>query len=36
MIEKIKTWINKMIPRIHNLPQIIYINWMDYEWFIRK
>lgn len=36
MIERIKIWMTKMIPQVHNLPQIIYINWMGYEWFIKK
>lgn len=25
-----------IIPHIHNLPQVIYINWFGYEWFIPK
>lgn len=24
------------IPHIHNLPQVIYIKWLGYEWFIKK
>lgn len=26
----------KIIPHIHNLPQVIYINWLGYDWFIYK
>lgn len=36
MIERIKILINKMIPQVHNLPQIVYVSWMGYEWFIKK
>lgn len=36
MIRKLKMLSNKLIPRIYNLPQIIYINWLGYEWFITK
>lgn len=36
MIKKIKVWINKITPSIHNLPQVIYIRWMDCDWYIRK
>lgn len=36
MIERIKYWMIKIIPSIHNLPQVIYIRWMDRDWYIRK
>ena len=36
MIRKLKILLSKLIPRIHNLPQIIYINWLGYEWYITK
>lgn len=25
-----------LTPHIHNLPQVIYIKWFGYEWFIPK
>ena len=31
MIRTIKLWLSKLVPRIHNLPQVIYINWLGYE-----
>ena len=36
MIRKLKMLLNKFIPRIYNLPQVIYISWLDYEWYITK
>ena len=36
MLAKLKLFTIKLVPRIHNLPQIIYIKWFDYEWFIKK
>ena len=36
MIRKLKILLSKLIPRIHNLSQIIYINWLGYEWYITK
>ena len=36
MIRKLKILLSKLIPKIHNLPQIIYINWLGYEWYITK
>ena len=33
---KLKTMINKIIPKVHNLPQVIYVRWMDKDWFIKK
>lgn len=32
----LKIWLTKLIPKVHNLPQIIYINWLGCEWFIPK
>ena len=32
----IKLMIRKLTPKIHNLPQVIYIKWFDFEWFIEK
>ena len=26
----------KYIPKFYNLPQVIMIRWLDYEWIIRK
>jgi hypothetical protein len=25
-----------VIPRIHNLPEVIFINWFGFEIFIKK
>lgn len=36
IIRKLKIWIGRLIPKIHNLPEVIYINWLGYEWFIEK
>ena len=36
IIRKLKMLLSKLIPRIYNLPQIIYINWLGYEWYITK
>ena len=36
MKNKVMMFWNKIIPSIHNLPQVIYIRWMNREWYIRK
>lgn len=36
MIRRIKYWIEKIIPKIHNLPQVIYVRWMGRDWYIKK
>lgn len=36
MIERIKRVLSKITPRIYNLPQVIFIKWMDMEFFIKK
>ena len=33
---KLKRRISFIIPIIHNLPQVIYISWLDNEYFIPK
>ena len=33
---KINDVLCKIKPHIHNLPKVIYIQWLGYEWFIRK
>lgn len=35
-IKNIKLIMSKLIPRIHNLPQVIYIRWLDSDWYIKK
>lgn len=35
-IRTVKLLLRKLIPHVHNLPQIIYINWLGFEWFIEK
>lgn len=32
----IKRIIYRLIPRIHILPQVIFVQWLGYEWFIQK
>lgn len=36
MIKRIKYWLCELTPKIHNLPQVIYIKWFGYEWIIKK
>lgn len=36
MIRRIKKIIRKMIPKIYNCTQVIYIKWMDKDWYIYK
>lgn len=36
MINKVKLIFYKFVPTIHDLPQVIFIRWMDHEWFIKK
>jgi hypothetical protein len=26
----------KITPHIHNLPEVIYVNWLKCEWYIKK
>ena len=35
-IREIKLKLQRLVPRIHNLPKVIYISWLGYEWFIEK
>ncbi len=34
--QKISCLVYDMIPKVHNLPEVIYIRWLDREFFIRK
>ena len=36
MPRKIKLFMYDITPRIHNLPQCLYIRWFGYEWIIPK
>lgn len=36
MKQMIKNWLWRFVPHVHNLDEVIYINWLGYEWFIRK
>ena len=36
MIKRIKYWLCGLMPKIHNLPQVIYIKWLGYEWIVKK
>ena len=36
IIKKLKLLLGKLIPKIHILPQVIYINWFGYDWYIKK
>lgn len=35
-IKKIKWIINGLIPKIHDLPDVVYIKWMGEEFIIKK
>lgn len=35
-MKNIKLWLCKLKPRIYFLRDVIYINWLEYEWFIPK
>ena len=35
-MSKLKKKISFIIPRIYNLPQVIFIRWLDNEYFIPK
>ena len=35
-IRDIKLLLGKLTPSIHILPQVIYIRWMDRDWYIKK
>ncbi len=36
IIKEILYWTNKLVPNIHNLPQVVYIRWLDRDWYIKK
>lgn len=36
MLTRLKIWLGNLIPKVHNLPQVVYINWLGYDWFIEK
>lgn len=36
MNNRLKLIFAKLAPKIHNLPQVIYIQWLGYEWIIEK
>lgn len=36
MKQKIRGWLWRLVPHIHNLDEVIYINWLGYEWIIAK
>ena len=36
MIKELKMLMSKLIPNIHNLPQVIYIRWLNRDWYIKK
>ncbi len=33
-MKNIKLWLYKLKPQIDFLPDVIYIKWLGYEWFI--
>ena len=35
-MNKLNSFIFFITPHIHNLPQVIYIKWMNREYFIPK
>lgn len=36
MINKAKLILVNLIPKVHDLPQVIYIQWLGYEWIVKK
>lgn len=36
MIKRLKLVLVNLIPKVHNLPQVVYIQWFGYEWIIEK
>ena len=36
MNSNIKIFISRLIPKVHNLPTCIYINWLGYELIFEK
>lgn len=36
IIKKLKVLLNKLLPSIYNLPQVIYVRWLDRDWYIKK
>ena len=36
IINELKIFLYGLIPSVHNLQQVIYIRWMDRDWYIRK
>lgn len=35
-MKQIKLWLYKFKPKIHFLRDVIYINWLGYEWIIPR
>lgn len=35
-MSRIKILLGKLIPKVHNLPRCIYINWLGYELIVEK
>lgn len=35
-MREIKYLMGRIIPKIHILQEVIYINWLGYDWFIKK
>lgn len=36
IIKELKILLGKLIPKIHILRDVIYINWLGYDWFMPK
>ena len=36
VIKRIKLVTIQLTPKLHILPQVIYIKWLGYEWMIRR
>lgn len=34
--EKLKILLYKLKPKIYNLPEIYFVKWLDYEFYIKK
>ena len=31
-----KNLLSRLVPRIYDLPEVVLIRWLDFEWIIRK
>ena len=36
IIKEIRFLVGKLIPSVHNLRDVIYVRWIDRDWYIKK